>query len=176
MKNCMMLLLIGIITIGCKEVKLTSCDIDVYHDGELDSRTLNTVRDEAIFEKNWNLNFILKEESEDYTARSSQFALLRVQKQTKEIGSKEEDSYPNRPFCFMCETYTHPVAKYRASCNVSTKISSPELKKAKSVNAKASKDTVYSGNASVYARDSLDGVCNTGAMNLVKKLPTCVLK
>ncbi|MCO4755150.1 MAG: hypothetical protein KC478_11760, partial [Bacteriovoracaceae bacterium] len=166
--------LLGLMAVSCKTVELSSCDIDVYHDGSISSHTLEKAKDEAYFERNWNINFINEQQNEDNRRQSSQFAVLRVERSTDTVGYREVSMFPNRGFCLLCDNHTRRVSNQRAKCGVSVKVSSTEIKKSKTYKSDKSKETGYSKYTT--AQSLLPEVCEDSALSVIKKLPTCSLK
>lgn len=177
------LLSVFILFISCKEVRLSTCDVDVYHGDEFTPEQLDEIRENAFYQKNWNISFIEKND-ETFIDRSKQHASISHNMEIKIVDSKRVEYGEvtvSKPTIFgpnWNSTETAYIEHDKASgiCTTNLKFFSPELDESKVFTAKDSIDSEYMSYPIRAIRKDVERLCEKSVVTIVKKLPKCSIK
>ncbi len=167
--------------VSCKEIKLNSCDIDVYHD-DLGQEQLVEIKDNAYYEKNWNITFINKSNSPSVDRRK-QHADISHKMNTKLIDSRLVKSghvmVPSAIFGhrrYVKKTAYKEQRKAETSCDTLLRFYSPDIGKSKIFKVDDSLKSEFSYRPFRELEYKKDEFCKQSLVSIVEKLPTCTLK
>jgi hypothetical protein len=156
--------------ISCEEVKLGSCDLTVYHKGNIEGYVLDDIRNEVYYDKGWNVNY-LEFRNQQEVDRSLQHAILTYSEADEIIGQKQV----GKNHGFFTDTIYTRFFKRRRNCAANIMVSLPELGQSFNKNVMNSEETAYSNTSYVHNK-ALRGFCEKNAMKIVKEIPKCEIK
>ncbi len=163
--------------VSCQEIKLNSCDIDVYHD-DLGQEQLLQIKDDAYYEKNWNITFINKSNSPSVDRRK-QHADISHKMNTKLVDSRlVKSGYVEVPsmFGYSRKTAYKEQEMAEASCKTLLRFYSQDIGKSKIFKVEDSLKSEFSYTPFRDLSYKSDKFCNQSIVKIVDKLPTCKLK
>ncbi len=152
------LLTLFILFISCKkEIKLMSCDMDVYHKDNISDRTLESLSNRAFFEKGWRVNYMV------YKNRNEVEPLAQHAFLDYSVTTKEQSLY-----------------KYVSTCKATLRVSFPEVKKKSFMINKESSEITPGLHHCVpggdYYCEKVEKTCNENALSIIDELPSCTLR